>query len=548
GRPYRAGMRRIIVVTALVCACAKGTSSSGGAVDSDADAGSVAPDAGGGVPSGGDAGTDGGTTAAAPIPGAELIDPNGQYVHAISPDNTRVLLSHHLIAWTYTAGGFVPGTGDLVVATRGGAIKQLAAEGVWYGAFTNDGSAVVYRTQPHGVTLVHTDGSNPRQLTTQDEFTLAGRWLYYTDARNGQLALFRLAPPDGDPELVAGVPDPSTGPLTSGISYWTSPDGDLVVFCHGTPWTCSLVPAASKSPIEFAGSGASWQFSPDSNWVLNGCDLYDRNGAVRRVCDVIGWLAATFSPDGKLAIFDARATRVITLASMAETQLPPFSEALFYPWGFTPDGSRLIASASDSTGRPAKFFVANAAGGQWIELSNDAYSQKGASDFPVGLAISPDSRIVATSSRSQGVVESIAGGPAQVVTHSGDPLFFATPVFEPAGGHGKAIFYERGYPDYRLALGNADGSGGWIELGTANFYPRWFGHSFLSFLAGAHDSSTRSTAYDILVTTDDGALTNAPFLSNVSPVFFDQSVDHAALYFTPPSGGLYRGAVPQPAP
>jgi len=486
-----------------------------------------------------DGGEPDGTSNAVPgMPVPEPIDGAGREVLAISSDERLVLFSRK-------PNQFKPGTGDLFVTERGGATTQIEADGVWYGDFTSDGTSIVYRTFAHdAIELVRTDGTGRRQLSSGGTFAIAGRWVYFTDLVDGQTELWRVLPPDGTPELI------SNGP--GSVDFAISRDGEMVSvsLAYGpAPRTYSLIPAGSSKPIPLAGPA---EFSPDGNWFLSACDLYDRTGrVVRHICDNLG--GAAFSEDAtKLAIVDDAATRVITLASMAESRLPRPPGGLDR---LTPDGSCAIARAGGTTVDSFGLYVACTDGGDWMPLSNDVYSPRFLPDIPFGLAISPDSRVIATSSLSQGVVASIEGGPARVMTKDGKSLLFAPPIFEPAGGHDRAIFYERSAaPDQpRQAIGNADGSGNWIELPPQPGVLRWTGHSVLTWTRRGSDPSIvifgdHPGLYDVFVTTDDGAMTAAPLVTNVTPAFFDESPTHPALYFARAGGGLFRVAVPQPDP
>lgn len=550
-------MSRIIAML-VVCACAERTSSFGnsapdggnpagdagdGTVASAADDGGSAALADAGAQAAGVADSDGGT---ADIPSTEkLIDRYGQYVYAISPDGRSVLFARHSLAFASNPTGFVPGTGDLSISTDGGAPKQIIGEGAWYAEFSSDGSGIVIRGMPHGLTLARSDGTVTRQLPSQDDFTLNKTWLSYTSAQDGQFEATRILLPDGDPEVVAKSAAASLGNIVE-----KAPDGSLVVICQMLTYphyTCSFFAAGTKTPIVSANPDIFWDFSPDSRWALNGCDLYDRNGFVRSLCESTVFGNPRFSDDSaSVAIYDGSAIVVADLTTMATTRLPPLSGVT--PWSFTPDGTRLIGRRTTTD-----VYVAPTSGGDWIALSQDVYTQRGLADFPTGVAVSPDSRIVATTSLSEGVVESIDGAPVHVVSRDGNRAYFATPVFEPAGGHGKAIFYESGYPEYRLAIANADGSGKWIELPPAPGYPRWIGQSVLSWVARGTDPTIRifgqdATVYDVLVTTDDGTLTGAPLVSGIIPAFADPSIQHPALYFVRRGLGLFRVPVPQPSP
>src|SRR5690242_226896 len=79
------------------------------------------------------AGADGGT-AVAPAP--TLLERGATLIRAISPDRSRILVSHG-----------APSAGNLSLVTIGGATKTLAAQGAYLAAFSPDGRSIVFDTQ-----------------------------------------------------------------------------------------------------------------------------------------------------------------------------------------------------------------------------------------------------------------------------------------------------------------------------------------------------------------------------------------------------------------
>src|SRR5207302_4709409 len=134
----------------------------------------------------------------------------------------------------------------------------------------------------------------------------------------------------------------------------------------------------------------------------------------------------SFSQDvSRLSIAFKGGAKVFTLATGEETVLPPAPQTIDVAT-LTPDGKRIVGVSNSG------IFVAAVAEREWNALTTDPYAVRGISDFPTAVAVSPDSRIIAANSLSAGVVEAVDGEPVRVVSENGAPLFYATPVFEPA--------------------------------------------------------------------------------------------------------------------
>jgi hypothetical protein len=326
--------------------------------------------------------------------------------------------------------------GHLTLVVRGESSKTLAPGGIWEASFSPDGRSMVFRDSTDHVWLAGADGTGARDLTTHAlDFTFAGRWFYYTDGDARQMYLFRLLAPDGQPELVGSAPQPSWDPPASGynaIPYGVSSDGEMVVVCNGTEDSCQLI-TAGNPPIQMPPNTYA-AFSPDSRWLLNGCELHDnQTGISRTFCDTADWGNPQFAADDvHVALFSGGNLRVLDLTTAVQTQLPkpPFWPD---PMGITSDGSRVYAQ----DGRGGAWFI-DTSGGDWTQLGSDPSPSVRALLNSGGLGVSQDTRVLAFGSSSQGIVESVDGGPPRVITHDGKPLAGLVPRFLSPGNQGKA--------------------------------------------------------------------------------------------------------------
>jgi hypothetical protein len=469
------------------------------------------------------------------VPTAALLEPGATRIHAISPDRSRILVSH----------GLPPA--DLALVTIGGPTKTLERHEAGAGEFSPDGRAIVFNTrsrdEPYNLHLARGDGSGSRKLTTRSaESALSGSSLYYADGAAADILIYQVVLPDGKPELLATFPAPHEL-----VSVSPSPGGESVVYCHSQELgsdQCFLLSPTSVTPRPLAhGIGAHW--APDGSWLLaSSCELIDRSGQTRKICDdaptTIDTLLPTTiaSPDGRLlAVLSGRwppaqeslrihVYDVQTATDLAFSTPGPFDGTVFRPavhLRFTPDGSRLIAELGDS------LFTAPSSGGSWIEVSAD-----GAHDPGQGtLAVSPDSHIVAITG-SHGVVESIDGGPPRAVAPPDGPLSQGTQIiFEPAGLH-KALFVDFHGGGF---LSGGDGSGEWMLLRDVDNC-QWSGRTALCVKG---HSSSGIVSFDLSFVTDDGKQAGT-----VATDVAHWSVAGDQLFYVPNSGGLYRVQVPQP--
>lgn len=160
-----------------------------------------------------------------------------------------------------------------------------------------------------------------------------------------------------------------------------------------------------------------------------------------------------------------------------ETTFAPFATPT-WAW-LTPDAARVVAGVAYTASPPpadaSAIYAAPASGGAWTKLA----------DRVRDLSISPDSRVISMGSFDQHTLFlSAEGGPARPISVQGLALSWLTPDFEPAGGSGKALYFEyRGVDDSNTVAGNEDGSGDWLRLTNA-FCGGWFGHTALCEGAG----------------------------------------------------------------
>lgn len=427
--------------------------------------------------------------------------------------------------------------GDLTVEHAGKAAVVASAGVEWAQYFSADGNVFLFSIKGWNY-VGRSDGTVvPNLAMFPGDHEIVGRWLYYhRQLSDGSWQLFRRIAPDGPPQLIA-TGDPST--TSRGIFHQVSADGEAYWTCAASATTCQLVLPDAAGPIAVPKNMYGPVFSPDDKWAVIGCLLVGSNGAMRDLGCKIDVISAAFSEDSQTLVGGVGGiARVITPATGAVRILPAAPEPLVSVT-VTPNGQRVVGFSGNR-----HVFVARASGGDWTTLTTDPYSVRGAPDFPTGVSISPDSRVIAATSISRGVVEAVDGvDSVKVVQHDGRPMLYATPVFEPAGGRGRAIFYENDTsPTYHLVIGNADGSGDWVEVPDWPGFARWTGHSVLVYVASASTPGT----YDLFVTLSTGE--RRLLASGVATWFVTESVDRPVLLYTSSAGALYSIPVPQPAP
>ena len=196
--------------------------------------------------------------------------------------------------------------------------------------------------------------------------------------------------------------------------------------------------------------------------------------------------------------------------------MPPFTDASYRPsyfLCFTPDGSRLIAFLGQSA------FTMPVAGGSWTEIVSD----NPPAPHRGNVEVSPDSRIVAAWSDSQGLKMSIDGAPARVVFDSS----VIGVGFEPAGGLGKAFFY-RAYDNEPLTIANADCSDA-RDLPPMNC--EWKGRTALCL-------RWSNTPYQTILLSDEGQQLSV-LTHDTSNYGTTAQLTQHRLFYIGAAGGLY---------
>lgn len=477
-------------------------------------------------PSAGPSPSDGGTANTTTT--GTLLETGIAQLQSVSPDGRRVLVSRK---------GSVSWGDGLVLATRGEASVEMSPQGAWTtGFFTADGTSIVFAVGDPGtaigpsISLAHADGSAARLLAARSSFRLQQRgWLYYSDDSDGGTSLYRVALPDGAPELIdrhSGTYD-----VYQPVFATVSPTTDSIAYYFETSATEQprLLPAGSRTPIALPAL-PSGMWAPDGAWlILQGCQVTDMQGRVRPLCDSNGNVAA-LSSDGSVALAavstpNGPQLHVISTATGADTTLPPLPAvdwSVFRPrfeLGLTPDGSRVVAIAAH-----ASFSISSAGGASWTMISAD-HGAVGMSESD-WVRISPDSRIIVDASLATGtLVESIDGGAPVALPH-----FEGGPVFEPPGGLGKAIFFDGSYDTRAAWIGRADGTGS-SRLGQF-VYCEWANRT--AICTAMHDDSNSVVSSDLVAITDDGAQR-----ATVATNAVHWTVQGRTLFYVDSAGRLY---------
>jgi hypothetical protein len=534
-------MSRILVVLALAAACAQ---SPGNQSPPTPDTPLAAPPAPPTTSS-----LDGGTAAAAPDAGrgaqAELMDPDAVGLVAASPDGNTALVNHRLgvpFAWD----------NDLWQVSRGQPPRRITASGNGWAYFSKDGSIFQYDAEDGLTHIARTadDAVLPGVTTVLTVFWYPGNepeeWFGNISIQDGHWQAERIHLPDFARQVLSVGASPA--PASSDVIAAFSPHGEAYLTCASyshTPdfidqWTsCDVSLAGAPAPLHFPLIEA-WQFSPDGRSIVVDCNLYRAEGLIARACD--------FSADASgVTIFSADSSKLIAYGS-SRIQVTPtaggasvvIDRPCAIPTGHraaglvSPDGSRL------TTGCGQTLFETSAAGGPWSVVATDTLGSDAADDR--SSSFSPDSRVLQVPSGGQGIVLSVDGAPPRQVLMNDQPMFTNSVIFEPQGGHDRAIFFtdERGF-----AIGNQDGSGDWVNVSDSNqAYPEWSGHSVLAWAMSPGADYTRPR-YDISVATATG--TPQPLVANVAQAMPNRPcLINPTLWFIPEGGGLYAIPLPQP--
>jgi hypothetical protein len=464
---------------------------------------------------------------------------------AVSPDGNTALVNHRL-------GARNTWDNDLWQVSRGQRPRQVTARGNGWAYFSKDGSVFQYNAEDGLTHIARTaDDAVLPGVTAPSLFWYPGaepgQWLVNYAIRNGHWEAERIHLPDFERQVleVGASPAPNSPDVIAALS----PNGESYLTCARfsyapdfvPQWTaCDVILAGAPTPLHFPLIEA-WQFSPDGTSIVVDCDLYRAEGLVGRVCD------SSTAAAGSATIFSADSSTVVAYApSQIEVTPATGGDSVFLdrpciiPNGYisigqvSADGGRLIATC-DRT-----LFEASTAGGAWTAVATDSLRSDAADDR--SWSFSPDSRVLQVPSGGQGIVLSVDGAPPRQVLMNGRPLFTNSVVFEPQGGHQRAIFFT---DERTFVIGNQDGSGDWVSVPGFNLtYPEWSGHSVLSWAMspGADYSRLR---YDISVITATGTL--QPLVSNVASALPNRpSLINPTLWFIPDAGGLYAIPIPQP--
>jgi hypothetical protein len=533
-------MARWVGVVIVVCACSNAQTaatpdrSDAGAVGDTVDAGTDA-DAGTGA-----AATDAGSAAQT---NPQSLDPTAVGIWDVSPDGTAVLASH--------------AQNDLVLVRRG-AEPQPIALNVARAEFSPDGNLFTwFDTQAHFATVA--TGTAPEGVVTSPNgvVAFAGRWVYWTAQSDGEWHVYRTPTAlDGSIEILRSGVAPA--PSFPDVSFAAAPKGDAYATSVNDAWQLVLPgvkdPLALQESVDLTPTREPLRvgFSSDGKVAAtNACTAYDAAGNLHRICAApplhCSPQVPRFSDDGSHLVteFDDP-THVVDLTTWMASTLQPLPAQfpgcnVFYE--LTPDASHVIGQSSKTSfdGPPTSAYIAPSSGGEWTLLASDICPSNAATES--GVAVSPDSRIIATNSLSAGTIVSVDGA-APTVLMTPMPAFPGTPHFEPAGGRDRVIFWVDADP-IRAIVTDREAKGPWAAVTDTDSYPRWEGHNI--WLPVRHPQPDGSVIYSIDVITD--AAQRLTVLSGVGFGFrhIEQQGVTTGFYIVP-GQGLFSKVVPEAAP
>jgi hypothetical protein len=220
---------------------------------------------------------------------------------------------------------------------------------------------------------------------------------------------------------------------------------------------------------------------PDESWLFAPpCTFVDRTGRAVSVCDPASVAPRTWAlrVDHTAASVTRNGTRfdvhVRDLVTGSDTVLPPLP-SMVEIW-LSPDARTVVAVVRDANyyapAGPTMILEAPSSGGTWATLGSNVWH----------WSSSDDSRFIGMARFSGPPLISVDGAPGIPASAAGLDLNVGlTPKFEPIGGFGKAVFYERDSSPGTLhsVVGNADGSGDWLRMPTGVQCLRWVGHTAL---------------------------------------------------------------------
>ena len=504
---------KFIAILLLTCACAQ----SAAPVTDPSESSPPAPPA---------------STPPADVPPADLVDAAATVLYDVSPDGQSALVSH--------------GNGDLWLVSRELAPVRLAA-GEVDSATIIDGSFISVTSATVAPRLLRlSDGADFSGTFEGGLVGFAGEWLYQVrEAPDGRWVASRQRGLAGVPQLLIEA-DPFAVDAATFDIVPHSPDGESYMTCPRGQKPCDMFFGGAAPPVPVPQPQLPALFSRDNRWVLIDCALFGADGTSLQICaPEIDRQAVFAANSATLAVTSKGSWVTVDLATHQMTQLAPPPEKLgrLIALGLTPDGSRLsVRSLETTTESSSAEWMISSRGGEWGFLANGSQSYVPES--------SPDSRILAGTGYPEGVELSVGGATPSTVTIDGKALDAVPPLFEPPGGHGRALFNTHpgdfaSSADTVSALGNADGSGDWVllppckQLDTCS--SSWAGHSVVSrsMVGGTFDDPR----FDIFATPANGK--PVPLARNVRSSAFAGAVA-PALMFIADAGGLYAVAIPQP--
>jgi hypothetical protein len=432
-----------------------------------------------------------------------LLERGVQGIFGVTPDEQRLLVTHETMA-SCTCGFRGSGgnctsanTVELSVLTVAGQSNSLGVKAD-QARFSPDGSFIVYSSWAcieHGVGVARGDGTGAHKITRNDNYSVAGNWIYFPDD-NGT-SLYRVPDADASPELV----------LAKLANYDLSPDGESIVNCTDH---CELQSPVGAPPVSFPGKFAWWERGTNLILTLEPTSLVDRAGKVLWTggTGVVAWTVSAAADGSSFAYVERTDTEVRVhvrqLASSAETvlpalQLPGWQDLGLGMVSLAPDGSRFgislpMQGCSGNLCDEVRF-APSSGGSGWTSLTDHAWSS---------FSFSADSRNM-FAENNDGLVASIAGGPPQLIGPPGVHLFMG-PSPEPSGGLDKALFETRNRVGNMIhaVIGNADGSGGWNDLPDSVNCFDWAHRAAICWDFSVFPPSDSGT--DLIIALDDGTL------------------------------------------
>ena len=451
-------MRGLLAAALVASSCVSTARAPGGA---------AAPDAGSSAP---DAGTPPATPAVrevdpdAPYPGnaPTLLDGDTKTLLAVSRDGRYAVVSNDVLRFCTNNPHSGPPCDPsydipLRLVTAGAASLALGVSGR-SAEFSRD-SRFLFVYGSSGRFIAHADGT---RLRPNPPYSSVGRWLY--SLRGGDLV--RQSDLDDDASVVLAATDNAGAVL--------SPDGESIAYCPSSG--CFLQSPIGALPLPIRSGTVMW-WAPEGTWLfIYPCTYVDLPGRTASVCDSIAprtWAqragdTIAFVSAGSAGL-DVHVRNLVTSTEVVFPAAPSAGWVLL-----SPDARRVVSGVAESTdpAGPVTLLEAPSSGGPWTTLGSNVER----------WSMSADSRFVGMA-RLQGQPQiSVDGAPGVEVGAPGLDLSGGlAPMFEPADGFGKAVFYEwdPGRMGLHSVIGNADGSGDWMRLPKGADCLEWRGHTAL---------------------------------------------------------------------